>query len=346
MLFQVWQRDFGGRLRVRSESQHKKCSQCIKHKLIISKLNNNHKAQKAQMQLYQAHLDRQYKDRMSYWERRTQSRLCAQSLPSDLQTPTLCCILDSMDCSKHAFPRSPALASKDFGNFIRPRLTHTSIIVHGRRLSCVLSPPHLPANSSRTVDIIANTLTRISRAGTDLRRFHVNIQGDNCCRELKNQSTMRMAALMASNHLVHSSSVTFLESGHSHEDIDAFFSNVSEYLNGVTEIETADGFVQRVQNFLDRPGTRPTEPVKEAFMLQKCHNWRLGLGSLLALHPPPSLHVMLEVMPLCRCRRDYLADHLRACHLKGIGGPGAPHHFQFDRKSDLMAKGEVPTLSP
>ena len=271
---QVWQRDFGGRLRVRSATQHKKCSTCVKHKLIIAKLNNNEVARRAQIRLYQAHLDRQYKDRMIYWERRGISRLCAQSTPDEATGPVLTCILDSMDASKHAWPRSRALGSKDFQSFVRPRLTHTSVICHGRCVYSILSPPDMPANSSRTVEILGVALTNISKT-VDLRRYHVNVQGDNCCREVKNQSTLRMAAVLTSNHLVRSFSVTFLESGHSHEDIDAFFSSVSEWLSRYPELHTADAFVECVQKFLDSPGVRTTEPIKQALMMRQCLNWCL-----------------------------------------------------------------------
>ena len=277
----VWQRDFGGKLRIRSNSQHKKCSTCVKHKLIIAKLTDNEVARRAQIQCLEAHLDRQYKDRICYWERRSWSRLCVRTIPDDLPIPVLSCIMDSMDSSKHSWPRSHVLRAKDFQNFNRPRLTHTAIVCHGRAVYCMLSPPGMPSNSARSVEIISHALTELSLSGTDLRRYALNIQGDNCPKELKNQSVFRMAAWATCTHTVHCASVCFLESGHSHEDVDGFFSNVADHINGAPEVHTADDFVQCIQRFLDLPGTRPHEPVKKAIMIDKCHDWSLNLISSL-----------------------------------------------------------------
>lgn len=45
---------------------------------------------------------------------------------------------------------------------------------------------------------------------------------------------------------------------------------------------------------------------------------------------------------LLRSRKGHFAHHLDGAHLKGIGGPGAPHVFRLERVSDA---GAQPALS-
>lgn len=268
---QVWQRDFGGRLRVRSSSQHSKCSICVKHKLVIRKLGHNTLAKKAQMQLLAAHLNRQYRDRTYYWSSRSLSRLSANTAH---EQPTLCLILDSMDMAKHAFPRSRAMFAKDFSSWPRPRLAHTCCIAHGHAVLTALSLPGLPLNSSRSCEILANTLTEIS-SRADLRVFHLNLQADNCAREIKNVTTMRMLAFLTACHKIRSASATFLVSGHSHEDVDAHFGTVSEWLATLSELHTSSDFRDGLHDFMKKPTTRQHEPFKRTIMLHSVRNWLL-----------------------------------------------------------------------
>ena len=43
-------------------------------------------------------------------------------------------------------------------------------------------------------------------------------------------------------------------------------------------------------------------------------------------------------------RKHYLSEATYHCHLKGIGGAGAPHVMALDRMSDLQARGLVPAF--
>ena len=104
----VWEESYRYRLLIRPRSQHSKCSQCIRHKLILQKLRRNVPGRRAQMMLYQAHLDKQYHDRTIYWRNRSRSR--DKSL--DDGSRTLCVTMDSIDHSKfqgllHLHPSYP-----------------------------------------------------------------------------------------------------------------------------------------------------------------------------------------------------------------------------------------------
>ena len=102
---QVWQRYFKGLLRIRFDSHHAKCGQCLKHRMILKRLGNNPAAQRCQRAELDRHLKRQHADRQIYYLSRARSRLDASS-----SAPvTITCILDSMDQAKHSWPRSKAI---------------------------------------------------------------------------------------------------------------------------------------------------------------------------------------------------------------------------------------------
>ena len=174
-LAQVWQQDFEDRLRIRFFTHHSKCSQCIKHRLIIKKLGFCPPARRVQFALLRKHLDRQHKDRQQYWACRAESRV-------DSTSPTvshICGIIDSMDAAKHAWPRTKNMSAKEFSSFNRPRLTSTTLILHGHSVTLALSPSYASSNSSRTVEIVSVALTKLQRK-IDLRGVTLSLQGDNC----------------------------------------------------------------------------------------------------------------------------------------------------------------------
>lgn len=83
-------------MRIRFSSHHARCSQCVKHRLIIKKLGHCPPALRAQQAELQKHLERQLKDRQVYWAARARSRLGATTLGGCEIT----IIIDSMDAPK------------------------------------------------------------------------------------------------------------------------------------------------------------------------------------------------------------------------------------------------------
>lgn len=263
----VWQTQFRDKLRIRKASQHAKCACCTRHKLIIRKLGQNTRARDRQVILFRRHLSRQYKDRTQYWSLRSLSVLNPGPLGS------VCLILDSMDCAKHSFPRSASLNSKDFQCFNRPRMSHTGCILHGHSILSVLSPPAVPSNASRSCEILSHSLTLLAASGRDLRPLAINLQGDNCCKELKNITILRWLSFQVSTHRVRSGTLNFLQSGHSHEDVDMYFSTVNNWYGRHKELHTMKSFQDCLQQFLDLPTTRPKESFRRAIFLEQARDW-------------------------------------------------------------------------
>ena len=119
------------------------------------------------MVLYGQHLALQYADRVQYWRARADSRL-KQLLPDGLRHITA--IADGMDHGKFAVPRHGVFGAKEFQPFVRPVLDASCIICHGYSVSIYLSEPHVPKDSSFSMETLLHTLDQLAAGGTDLRR--------------------------------------------------------------------------------------------------------------------------------------------------------------------------------
>lgn len=227
------------------------------------------------MRLYRLHLDRQYRDRMTYWNSRSLSRLGLQSNGSQ----TIVITVDSMDHSKYSYPKSMAMGSKDFGNFIKPTLTCTAALVHGFATVIVLAEPYVHQTSSWSCDIVAHCLHILSQVpGLDLSQCEVVVFGDNSSKEIKNNSICRLLASLTNCFKIRRGELRTLESGHSHEDLDQTFSILSAHLQGVEELHTPAAYQRSIQDWLNSPKVRATEPRKYVHLINQVRSWSLALG--------------------------------------------------------------------
>lgn len=262
--------DFKERLRIRFSKHHSTCSICLRHKLLLKRLGHCGPARRAQLQLLQQHRTRQRRDRQCYWMMRASSRLDAQAASPS----TICCILDSMDAAKHSWPRSQIMKSKEFSAFNRPRLTSTTLLVHGHLALLGLSPHFVSSNSSRSCELLSHALTLLSEK-VRLEGACLHIQGDNCCRELKNNSVLRLLAMWVAVGKVARAQMACLTSGHSHEDIDALFSLLRAHLQDHQELWTPLDFQRCLERWFASEDHRPHEPMRRVCMISRFRDWNL-----------------------------------------------------------------------
>ncbi|CAE7419605.1 unnamed protein product [Symbiodinium sp. CCMP2592] len=251
----------------------------MRHKLIVSRLGNDWKARQAQMIAYGSHLRRQYEDRVQYWATRAQSRIRALSVR---QLRTICIIVDSIDHSKLRWPRSLVLQSKDFASFNRPHLTCTGVICHGYSALLCISEGHVSADSSRTTEIIMHTLQRLQRDMVDLRACQLVIQSDNCSKEGKNNTLLRTLSGLVSSRRLGRCELRYLESGHSHEDVDAWFGLLAGFIEQHQEVDSPEAFVDLLNAFLHAQ-PRPHEQDRAVVKLDQVRNWSFGLDVALKM---------------------------------------------------------------
>ena len=179
------------------------------------------------------------------------------------------CIIDSMEAAKHAWPKSPSMNAKEFASWSRPRLSSTTLLIHGFVALTVLSPHFVSCNSSRTIEIISHGLSLMVKEGYNLRATHLTLQGDNASKELKNNGVLQWASCQVALKRIQQCTVSFLSSGHSHEDIDAMFSNMSSWLNRAQELLTPEAFKTSLEGFMQEKGNRPNEQLKRVTIMSK-----------------------------------------------------------------------------
>ena len=253
-------------MKFRSLSSHAQCTECVKHKAMIAGLSHHLRARRVQQQMLYDHLQSQFRDRVCYWHSRGQAR--ARGLEIVL-------IQDGMDQSKFQAPRSPLCRAKVFESFNRVRLHVCGLLCHGRHVALYVSEPDVAKDSNTSCEILAHTLKELAASGVDLSACRVTLQADNTSREVKNGILMRMMAGLVSDALISEGRLSFLRSGHSHEDIDQLFGSVSSYFkNHVKTALTSQDFVSALTAFCQQL-ERPHEPKRFVVKLDRTRDWIL-----------------------------------------------------------------------
>ena len=102
-------------------------------------------------------------------------------------------------------------------------------------------------------------------------------QSDNTSREVKNNVTARLFGTLVGLHKVKRMELRCLASGHSHEDVDQYFSAIGSEIERHQELATPDCFVQLLQAFHDREGgIRVHEPLRICQLVGATRDWSRG----------------------------------------------------------------------
>ncbi|CAK9011591.1 Modification methylase ScrFIA [Durusdinium trenchii] len=270
----VWEESFRNRLVIRGKHQHKKCGVCVRLKLLLRRLKKSYEAKQLQLQVYKNHLEKQYADRTTYWESRGRARLGTNADGSRHLTLAL----DSMDHSKFAYPRDMSMTSKEFSNWARPTLSVTGILNHGHSCGLYVSECFVSADSSWSCEVVSHALHTAAQDPTiDLRSCCLTVIGDNSSKEGKNNSLLRLLSGLVCTRRLKNACMMFLQSGHSHEDWDQWFSTLATHMASVenTPLETPDDIVKSIQGWLDSGSTRPHEKQRWCMKVDEVRAWQL-----------------------------------------------------------------------
>lgn len=269
---EVWGQSFAHRLGIRPPSQHSTCGICKKHKMLLERISNE-RARAGQMQEYVRHLKRTYADRVCYWTSPATSRLLF--LPCGRRSFTM--ITDAMDKSKFKFPRSRVICSKEFQTFARPALDMSTIITHGHNCVIAVSGPHLKKDASWVVDLLSHAIHRLA-GKYNVREAEFIVQSDNCGKETKNNVLLHFCGLMTALKKIYRIEMRFLQTAHTHEDVDQYFSAVATHIESCPELHLPRDFVDCLNQFgRDHPGVRPHESETIAFEVGQTRDWTLDL---------------------------------------------------------------------
>ena len=303
----VYWEDFAAQLKFRGERQHKVCSTCLKHKLIIRYLSHNTAARLEQAKHYHRHLRRQYADRRVYWQDRADARTMCTVNRSDANlvvVTKIVVIMDGVDQAKFAWPRCGVMKSADLDGMIRPRLHIDGVIVHNIMVFFTVSEANMKKYSNFSIELLAFVYSKLVNMGVRMEHAEVFVQVDNTSRENKNNHLMRFYAFLVASRKVLAATNSYLESGHTHEDIDQVHGQICEEIKKHRTLQTPKDFEKCLDNFLKHKVVRPCEKLRFAIKVDRVRDWATWLQ-------------LLQV------------------HLRGIGGPSAPHRFRFERQSGI-----------
>lgn len=273
---EVWEEGFSNRLRIRSATQHGKCNTCIKHKVILRRIGGeNELARRAQSQMWGMHLRQQFQDRQFYWNNRALSR-AGHDVNGDR---IICLIMDSMDRSKWAIPRSEVLGSKSFQGMRRPVMDCTGIIVHGHALNVAFCEPHIPKGANWTIELLSIVFNKLTLMGLDLRCYKVILQADNASKECKSNGVIRFLSWLTARRRIRAARLCFCMAGHNHEDIDQMFSLLGSFLQTQRELHTSQQFLSAITTYVANPAVRPQEHHRDVFKVDAVRAWTLGTKS-------------------------------------------------------------------
>ena len=170
-----------------------------------------------------------------------------------------------------------ALASKEMVGLERPRLDMTAVLCHGHAVALFLAEPGIVKGASWTVDVLAHCLHVLQvECGLDLREYSLKLQGDNCSKELKSNSVAKFLSLLVARKRLRRADLQTLVSGHSHEDIDQFFSVMSAFLASQGELHDAVAFEDAMKTFVSNPSVRPCEPLRIVKRVSQVRDWSRG----------------------------------------------------------------------
>ncbi|CAC5375163.1 unnamed protein product [Mytilus coruscus] len=151
----------------------------------------------------------------------------------------------------------------------------TGVIAHGQnRFKTFLDLCQYPHDSNLTLNILLFVLEEISRMmGNKLPPIRY-LQADNCWRENKNKYIISFCELLVHLQIFREVHLSFLVVGHTHEDIDAAFSKISEKLR-TKDVETLPTLLKIIPD------------VSEIKFLYNIRDWLIPVISNFKQHTDP-----------------------------------------------------------
>ena len=157
---------------------------------------------------------------------------------------------------------------KSFATGHGPEWHVLSVLVHGHMALTVLTQHCISTNSSRSAEILSSALTTLS-----IEQIMLHVQADNCSKECKNNCLLRHFAFQIALKKLRGCQLSFLSSGHSHEDIDGMFSNLRAWLARHDELWDPESFQSCLQHYFDDPSHRPHEKIRKVIRMDRFRDW-------------------------------------------------------------------------
>ena len=281
----VFHKVFASHLKFRDKTEFGQCDVCYKLRRNVAKASSK-EAKLSAAKLYSKHLLSQWLDRQHYWNLRALSRnffsqqmQLSRVLQTDLSSSILTVIMDGMDQAKLRVPRHGyQRVTKTVEKVFRPALHLAATWLHGVKLHMAVTDEDIKKNSDTQQEMLTRALCSLLKQCTSLPLgFH--LQQDNCFREGKNQFVANFMIMLVALGVFRWTSMGYLRTAHSHEDVDQAFGQLARLLIGKA-IPSADGMVNLINEvtaYHEGPsssGGRIRGSDSEAYKLDEVTCWK------------------------------------------------------------------------
>ena len=178
---------------------------------------------------YAKHLEKTWRDRHVYWRLRGASQVGS---PADRDWLTI--IVDGADQAKFRVMKSVTWPKSIEGEH-RPQMKVVGALAHGHEMSFNFVEENVPKGSTLTIEVLVQCLERVIGQSLTATPPNLWVQVDNCGGKNKNRHLLRFLSVLVDRGLFCSCALSFLQVGHTHEDIDVIFGIKSRGIQHMTE---------------------------------------------------------------------------------------------------------------
>ena len=286
------------------------CDTCIQLKIGIRKATFPNE-RLAAIEAYTHHVYDQWLDRQVYAHASELSLQCSQMLAGGYtlsimarSISQMALIADGIDQAKFRFPRV-LIKGHALDSLLRPALHVQGAWCHGFGYHLAVSDADMAKDTNNNIEVIGRLLSQIKDRHGGLP-LGLHLQQDNTSRECKNQWMINWAAKLVALDIFSWVTLSYLTTGHTHEDIDGTFGQLTTKLSA-EEFDDDTQVIAILLRFLGHIGTdKASRQASLAYKLDEAADWH-----------------------------DWWAEN--ALRLSGLTGPEAGHWFRICRLKDVGA---------
>ncbi|XP_076090729.1 uncharacterized protein LOC143062813 isoform X2 [Mytilus galloprovincialis] len=214
---QIWRMEFPN-VKVRKHQKMTQCTECAVFKEAFLKKLSQDEFKKLEVRR-KAHLTLQRIAREKYYKHRTKSQENPQQY--------LSLIIDNMDQSKTNLPRFPFVSKAD--NSLTKLHHHvTGVLCHSLQKAYAFTwTDQFASNCNVTLNCLMTVLDDVAKNNGGSLPPTLYLQADNAAKDNKNNYVLMFLAMLVKAEIVKKIKLSFLMVGHTHEDVDQFFSRIS-----------------------------------------------------------------------------------------------------------------------
>ena len=301
-------------LRSRKIGQHAVCHACTIFKNMLSKARFPQDRQSI-LEEYTAHILKQWMDRQVYGNATTVSLECRRLLDSGqsfsnlaVSVSQVCLVVDGMDQAKFRVPRI-FRKSKGLEKLLRPALHVQGAWAHGFSYHLAVMDADMRHDTNNNVEVICRVLGQIFETHGGLP-LGLHLQQDNTCRECKNQKILKWAIKLVALGVFQWVSLNYLITGHTHEDLDGTFGQLTVKLSAL-EFDSDQDVVALLMNLVGNLGIeRVSRRHTFAYKMDEAASWEKWWDDITATYTQLTGPLAPHLFKVC-LRKDLgkLGDH-------------------------------------